>query len=69
MWDSEQKVPHKISGSQWVGYEDEKSIALKVQYGKSKNLGGFMVWSLDTDNFRGIGGPKYSLLTVVNKNL
>lgn len=66
VWDDEQQVPHKISGSQWVGYDDVKSIAAKVDFAKSKNLGGVMFWSLDTDDFLGICGQKYPILRQAN---
>lgn len=60
-------MPHKLDGNQWVGYEDAESLAIKVQFAKSKNLGGLMVWSLDTDDFNGIcGGGKYPLLRALN---
>ncbi|KAJ8965199.1 hypothetical protein NQ317_013351 [Molorchus minor] len=58
VWDDEQKVPHRISGDQWVGYEDTNSIQLKAAYAMSKNLGGMMLWALDTDDFLGICGSE-----------
>jgi chitinase len=69
-WDDEQQVPHIQNGNQWLGYDDEKSIQLKVEYANSKGLGGAMVWSLDTDDFRGIcGNGPYPILTTINKYL
>lgn len=67
VWDDEQKVPHRIWDDQWVGFDDEKSIKLKIEYALENNLGGAMVWSLDYDDFKGICGHKYPLLTAVNK--
>ncbi|XP_060532607.1 chitotriosidase-1-like [Cylas formicarius] len=72
-WDDEQKVPHKVSGNQWIGYEDEFSISEKVTYALDKNLGGFMIWSFDTDDFLGLcGNGTYplikSVLRTVEKN-
>lgn len=70
MFDEEQQVPHKISGNQWVGYDDANSLALKTEFAKSKNLGGVMIWSLDTDDFSGICGEgTYPLLRKVNEVL
>nr|ACP18829.1 chitinase 1 [Chrysomela tremula] len=68
-WDDEQKATHIVHDNQWVGYEDVKSIQYKVEFAKSKNLGGIMVWSLDTDDFRGVCGSKYPLLNAVIENL
>ncbi|XP_023025539.2 chitotriosidase-1 isoform X1 [Leptinotarsa decemlineata] len=65
VWDDEQKVPHKIGGNQWVGYEDVTSLKHKVDYAISKKLGGMMVWSFDTDDFLGLCGDKYPLLKAV----
>ncbi|XP_018570657.1 acidic mammalian chitinase [Anoplophora glabripennis] len=70
IWDDEQQVPHRVSGNQWVGYDDERSIALKVEYANEKNLGGIMVWSFDTDDFRGIcGSETYPLMRAIKRTL
>lgn len=70
IWDDEQKVPHRIGGkAQWVGFEDPRSIQLKVEFAKNHNLGGMMVWALDTDDFAGWCGEKYPLLKTIYQNL
>ena len=68
-WDDEQKVPHKVNGDQWVGYDDVKSIQLKIEFANEMGLGGAMVWSLDTDDFLGKCGEKYPLMKAINQNL
>lgn len=68
-WDDDQQVPHRVSGNQWVGYEDTKSLTLKAEFAKSKNLGGMMVWAFDNDDFKGICGDKYPLLNTINNVL
>ncbi|KAK9764226.1 hypothetical protein K7432_008446 [Basidiobolus ranarum] len=35
---------------QWVGYDDERTLAQKVRYATNKCLGGAMVWAVDTDD-------------------
>ncbi|XP_044746621.1 chitotriosidase-1-like [Coccinella septempunctata] len=69
-WDDEQKVPHIVKGNQWIGYDNALSVQYKVEFAKSKGLGGVMTWSLDTDDFRGIcGDGKYPLIRVMKKLL
>lgn len=31
VFDDEQQVPHRVSGNQWVGYEDANSLKIKVR--------------------------------------
>jgi chitinase len=43
---------------------------LQAQYITKNGLGGAMVWAIDTDDFRGIGGNgSYPLLNTVKTNL
>ncbi|EAA03527.5 AGAP011033-PA, partial [Anopheles gambiae str. PEST] len=53
---SVQQVPYAYRGNQWISYDDVNSIAIKVQYAKRMNLGGIMVWSIESDDARGICG-------------
>ncbi|CAH1954839.1 unnamed protein product [Acanthoscelides obtectus] len=67
VWDDKQKVPHAYKGDQWVGYDDPRSLEGKVKYAKTKNLGGIMIWNIATDDFHGVSGRKFPLLTAINK--
>ncbi|XP_049548009.1 acidic mammalian chitinase-like [Anopheles darlingi] len=67
--DDKQKVPYAYSGDQWMSYEDKESIANKCKYVGEHNLGGIMIYSIDTDDFRGSLGCKYPLLLTVNQCL
>ncbi|TMW44285.1 hypothetical protein DOY81_010632 [Sarcophaga bullata] len=40
--------------NQWIGYENERSVALKVDYVRKNNLGGVMVWTVEMDDYRGV---------------
>ncbi|XP_048237743.1 chitinase-3-like protein 2 isoform X2 [Haliotis rufescens] len=52
-WDDIQKVPYVYNNDTWVGYDDEKSVAVKTEWVIQKNMGGVMLWSLDLDDFKG----------------
>jgi len=70
IWDDEQRVPHLVIGDQWIGYENPESIAIKVDYALEKGLGGFMVWSFDTDDFGGYcGGGTYPLIKKIHSEM
>ncbi|KAK9501596.1 hypothetical protein O3M35_012293 [Rhynocoris fuscipes] len=60
---------YMVYRDQWVGFEDVYSIQLKMEYLKQEQLGGVMVWSLDLDDFNGVCGTKYPLLTTVKNYL
>ncbi|XP_066149390.1 acidic mammalian chitinase-like [Euwallacea fornicatus] len=53
----------------WMSYDNKKSLESKCQYVKDTGLGGVMLWSVDTDDFKGLYGEKYPLLTTVNLSL
>lgn len=69
VWENEQKVPYAYKGDVWVGYDNVESIKIKVDYAKKMNLGGLMVWSIETDDFHGKYGKAFPLLNAVNDSL
>ncbi|KAL4713729.1 hypothetical protein ACJJTC_004260 [Scirpophaga incertulas] len=69
-YDDKAKVPYAYRGSDWVSYDDPQSIRIKAQYARNRNLGGVMLWSIDTDDFRAeCGQEDYPLLRAVNRGL
>ncbi|XP_076226130.1 chitinase-3-like protein 1 [Nomia melanderi] len=67
--ESQQHVPYAVKGNQWIGYDDVQSVREKCEYANRMGLGGGMMWSVETDDFRGTCGQKYPLLNVMNSVL
>ncbi|TMW44839.1 hypothetical protein DOY81_010073 [Sarcophaga bullata] len=68
-YSTEHEVPIIYNSNQWIGYDNVQSLVKKVDYANAKNLGGVMIWSIETDDFRGRCGSKYPLLNAVNNQL
>ncbi|CAG2112038.1 unnamed protein product [Medioppia subpectinata] len=69
-WDDQRKATYAVMGTDWVGYDNEQSIMAKVDFIKSKGLGGAMVWAIETDDFNGLCGKgKFPLLNAINNGL
>jgi len=66
---AEHRVPYAFKGDQWIGYDDITSLNEKMDYINSLNLGGAMMWSIETDDFNGNCGEKYPLLKTLNAKL
>lgn len=70
-WDQEAMVPYAYKGRDWVGFDNEKSIEIKVHYARELGLGGIMFWAVDLDDFTGnfCGSGKYPLMNAAVKAL
>ncbi len=69
-WSREHQVPYAFKDNQWVGYDDEESIKIKVDYIIKYCLGGAMVWSIDLDDFKNTCSDKpYPLTRLISVNL
>ncbi|XP_064075613.1 probable chitinase 2 isoform X1 [Vanessa tameamea] len=53
-WDKASSTPYLRDGRRIVSYDDTRSIANKVRLAMDYDLAGFMVWSMDMDDFRGL---------------
>ncbi|XP_053669356.1 chitinase-3-like protein 2 [Anopheles marshallii] len=51
VYDVESCSPYIYSGSEWISYEDERSLECKAKYIKDHEFGGAMIFSLNTDDF------------------
>ncbi|KAJ5951267.1 uncharacterized protein N7479_009680 [Penicillium vulpinum] len=49
--------------NQWVSYDDEETLKLKLDYANSHCLGGTMVWAVSTDDSEGTASAALSKLT------
>jgi len=62
-YDTDREGPYIVSGGEWVGYDNQRSFCTKLQFGKSRNLAGSMIWALDLDDFAGrYGKGEYPLV-------
>jgi len=71
VFDDAQKAPYSYVGDQWVGYDTEESLVLKVNYLRAGNFGGWMTWNIDLDDFTGThcGAGRYPLHRTLNNAL
>lgn len=49
-WSEDSKVPYLFNGSEFITYDDEESIGIKVDYVNDQDLAGVMLWEYSQDN-------------------
>jgi len=70
VWEKCHRAPYMFRGDRWVSYDNERSVRLKANFAFEKKLGGVMVWSIETDDFKGLcNGVKFPLLQTLNNAL
>lgn len=67
--DVEAGVPYAQLNRLWIGYDDATSVAMKAHYANQMGLAGAMIWSIETDDFRGICGAAFPLLRSIRSQL
>lgn len=48
-----------FDNDQWVSYDDEETLKMKMDYANGKCLGGTMVWAVSTDSSEGMAAKAY----------
>ena len=66
MFDQEAGVPYAYRDKEWVSYEDEQSITSKAQWIQKNGFGGAMIFSLNEDDWQGVYGDKFPLITTLH---
>ncbi|KAL4707013.1 hypothetical protein ACJJTC_000440 [Scirpophaga incertulas] len=70
VYDTNAQVPYAYRGDDWVSYDNVRSIVAKTKYAKKLNLGGVMIWSIESDDFHALCGKKqFPLLKAINTEL
>lgn len=69
VFDYDNAAPYAYSGDQWVSFDNVLSVQYKMDFALSKGLAGAMIWSLETDDYRGQCGETYPLLKTINRKL
>ncbi|KAE8674394.1 acidic mammalian chitinase-like [Hibiscus syriacus] len=62
VYDGETVSEYSYSGTDWIGYDGPTSVEKKVEYAKTKDLGGYFFWALGYDmnwTLSAIGSIKY----------
>ena len=71
-WEQDQDPagsPFAVKGNQWIGYDTPESLKAKMDYIRKEGLGGAMIWAIDLDDFKGLCGPKWPLLSAIHSGL
>ncbi|CAG9813174.1 unnamed protein product [Phaedon cochleariae] len=75
VFDMETKSPYASKYYEWISFDNSQSLIYKAEYIRDNNFGGAMVWSLNSDDYKGIckdeqgGVSKFTLIRNIKKVL
>ncbi|XP_050672534.1 probable chitinase 10 isoform X2 [Leptidea sinapis] len=58
-----------VFDNQWISYDSPNTIAEKVKFITSMGLAGAAAWAIDMDDFRGLCGSPFPLLSAISVSL
>ncbi|PWA81543.1 glycoside hydrolase family 18, catalytic domain-containing protein [Artemisia annua] len=64
VFDSLTVSTYSVSGSSWIGYDDVRSIKLKVEYARDLKIGGYFFWAVNGDQDWKISRQAYETWTI-----
>jgi chitinase len=69
-YDDVGQVPYTFKDRQWIGYEDEDSLKIKMDWIRSRGYAGAMTWAIDMDDSRSLcGRGPHSMMRVIYENM
>ncbi|XP_064600854.1 uncharacterized protein LOC135467029 [Liolophura sinensis] len=69
-WIDDQYVPYAHGQGDWVGFENQDSLIIKMNDVLKRGLGGVLVWSIEMDDFTGhCNEGRFPLLRAINNVL
>ncbi|XP_035774889.1 endochitinase-like [Anopheles albimanus] len=63
------EMPFAVRGNQWMGFEDTRSIKVKLDFMVEKRLGGIVLQYVDYDDFWGFCGMRNSMTNYIYQRL
>ncbi|XP_023944029.2 probable chitinase 10 [Bicyclus anynana] len=60
---------YAVSDNQWISYDTPATVLEKMNFIKTHSLAGAAAWAIDMDDFRGLCGSPFPILSVISTSL